>query len=78
MVREGLLFHEDTRRFHEVIRRRVMEFDAVSKEIIGCAIEVHRQPGPGLLESAYEECLIYELSKKWGKKVCTITFVNLH
>ena len=32
-------------------------------KIIGCAIEVHKILGPGLLESAYEECLTYELSK---------------
>ena len=32
--------------------------------IIGGAIEVHRGLGPGLLESAYEECLCYELSKR--------------
>jgi GxxExxY protein len=32
-------------------------------KIIGCAIEVHKILGPGLLESAYEECLAYELSK---------------
>lgn len=38
-----------------------MEFDAVSGKIIGCAIEVHRLLGPGLLESAYEECMAYEL-----------------
>ena len=37
-----LLFQEDKRRFHKVTRREVMEFDAVPKEIIGCAIEVHR------------------------------------
>ena len=30
-------------------------------KIIGCAIEVHKLLGPGLLESAYEECLIFEL-----------------
>lgn len=30
--------------------------------VIGCAIEVHRALGPGLLESAYEECLCYELA----------------
>lgn len=30
--------------------------------IIGCAIEVHRELGPGLLESAYEQCLCHELS----------------
>jgi GxxExxY protein len=45
-----------------------MEFDALSKEIIGCAIDVHKGLGPGLLESAYEECLIYELLTK-GLKV---------
>lgn len=35
--------------------------DALSNEIIGAAIEVHRYLGPGLFESAYEECLCYEL-----------------
>ena len=33
----------------------------LSKIIIGHAIEVHKQLGPGLLESAYKECLFYEL-----------------
>jgi GxxExxY protein len=32
--------------------------------IIGCAIEVHRALGPGLLESVYEECLCFELKSK--------------
>lgn len=40
----------------------------LSKKIIGCAIEVHKQLGPGLLESAYQECLYYEL-KQAGLKV---------
>jgi GxxExxY protein len=35
--------------------------DALTERIIGLAIEVHRVLGPGLLESAYEECLCYEL-----------------
>jgi GxxExxY protein len=39
-----------------------MEGNAVTERIIGAAIEVHRNLGPGLLESAYEECLCYELS----------------
>jgi GxxExxY protein len=34
----------------------------LSREIIAAAIEVHRALGPGLLESAYEECLAHELS----------------
>ncbi len=33
----------------------------VSEKIIGCAIEVHKSLGPGLLERAYLECLFYEL-----------------
>ncbi len=33
----------------------------ISEKIIGCAIEVHKSLGPGLLESAYLECLYYEL-----------------
>ncbi|MFD2564506.1 MULTISPECIES: GxxExxY protein [Aquimarina] len=41
-----------------------MTEDEISKIIIGCAIEVHRNLGPGLLESAYQECLCYELKKK--------------
>ena len=39
-----------------------MEFDALSNRVIGCAIEVHRVLGPGLLESTYEQCLAQELS----------------
>ncbi len=35
----------------------------LTEKIIGAAIEVHRTLGPGLLESAYERCLIYELEK---------------
>lgn len=38
------------------------ERDALTEKIIGCAIEVHRTLGPGLLESAYEQCLARELS----------------
>lgn len=37
------------------------EHDVLTKRIIGFAIEVHRCLGPGLLESAYEECLCFEL-----------------
>jgi len=40
---------------------RTIENDLPTEKIIGCAIEVHRGLGPGLLESAYEECLCFEL-----------------
>ena len=39
-----------------------MEFEKLSNRVIGCAIDVHRVLGPGLLESAYEQCLARELS----------------
>lgn len=38
-----------------------MDINQITEKIIGCAIEVHKRLGPGLLESAYEECLSYEL-----------------
>ena len=38
-----------------------MEKDPLTERVIGCAIEVHRALGPGLLESTYQQCLIHEL-----------------
>jgi GxxExxY protein len=40
-----------------------MEINEITEKIIGCAIELHRNLGPGLLESTYEACLYYELQK---------------
>lgn len=40
-----------------------MEDSQITEKIIGCAINVHSALGPGLLESAYQECLYYELRK---------------
>ena len=37
--------------------------DPLTGKVIGRAIEVHKKLGPGLLESSYEKCLVYELSK---------------
>ena len=39
-----------------------MEMNDLTEKVIGLAIEVHRQLGPGLLESCYQECL-YEINK---------------
>jgi GxxExxY protein len=41
-----------------------LELREITEGIIGAAIEVHRELGPGLLESAYEACLAYELSRR--------------
>ena len=41
-----------------------MERDSVTQAIIGAAIQVHTELGPGLLESTYEVCLAYELASR--------------
>ena len=51
------------REAHEENAKRDVIFDTLSNRVIGCAIEVHRQLGPGLLESTYEQCLAYELNR---------------
>ena len=58
-----------------------MEENAISNRIIGCAIEVHRGLGPGLLESAYRDCLEYKMTKSglWVEKEvsCPIVFEGI-
>lgn len=49
-----------------------MKVNEVTQAIIGAAIEVHRALGPGLLESAYEECLCRELTLR------QVSFVRQH
>jgi GxxExxY protein len=45
------------------IESQRQKLNELSGKVIGFCIEIHRELGPGLLESAYEECLAYELSK---------------
>ncbi|HEY8009896.1 MAG TPA: GxxExxY protein [Rudaea sp.] len=40
-----------------------MELEQLSDRVIGCAIDVHRGLGPGLLESVYAQCLAFELAR---------------
>lgn len=40
-----------------------LSFNELTERVIGACIEIHRALGPGLLDSAYEECLCYELSR---------------
>lgn len=55
--------------------------DALSSEMIGAAIEVHRDKGPGLIESIYERCLMHELSLRRhaavNQKLIRITYKDL-
>ena len=57
--------------FIEVVHRKdakdakiFMDVNALSRTVIGLAIEIHKELGPGLLESAYEEAMCYELDSK--------------
>ena len=44
--------------------------EAVAKDIVDAAIKIHKEFGPGLLESAYQQCLAFELRER-GRKVLT-------
>ena len=48
----------------QINTNNICNFNSLSYEVIGCAYEVHKNLGPGLLESTYETCLCYELGKK--------------
>jgi GxxExxY protein len=45
-------------------QERLSRLNELSSKIIGAALEVHKELGPGLLESVYEACLCHELSKQ--------------
>lgn len=45
-------------------KRHTMNSDLYSKTVLDCAFKVHTALGPGLLESAYQACLFYELTQK--------------
>jgi GxxExxY protein len=49
-----------------------MDIEEIGSEIVDSAIKVHRALGPGLLESAYQECLAYELRERGLKVACEV------
>lgn len=58
-----LRWNEVTLGYTETMIDERYMYSELTSRIIGCAIEVHKSLGPGLLESAYEECLSFELVK---------------
>lgn len=44
-------------------RNEFMDIEKIFKKVLDCSFKVHTALGPGLLESAYEECLYFELNK---------------
>ncbi|NCQ31062.1 MAG: GxxExxY protein [Armatimonadetes bacterium] len=48
------------------------DIERVASDIVDCAIKVHRALGPGLLESAYQTCLAYELRKRGHEVQCEV------
>lgn len=59
-----------------------MDLNDISQKVIGCGIEVHKQLGPGLLESTYEHCLAYELQLSGlhveRQKVLPVLYKEVH
>ena len=49
-----------------------MDIEEVASEIVDSAVKVHRELGPGLLESAYQQCLAYELSERGLQVECEV------
>jgi GxxExxY protein len=43
---------------------RARDLNEISRQIVDAAVQVHKKLGPGLLESVYRECLVYELGKR--------------
>lgn len=59
-----------------------MNENELANKVIGFAIEIHRALGPGLLESAYEECLVYKLTtaglKVEKQKAMPLVYEDVH
>lgn len=49
-----------------------MDIEAIGKEIVDASVKVHRTLGPGLLESAYQQCLAHELRKRGLRVDCEV------
>lgn len=61
---DGLFTTEGTESTEDTERRDWERLNTLTQAIIGAAIAVHRELGPGLLESTYETCLVYELKDR--------------
>ena len=58
-----MIFYHRLHGFSQIILFIVKDVNELSYKIIGCAYDVHKTLGPGLLESTYEKCLCFELEK---------------
>ena len=63
LISIGLLFNHEGRKVHRNGHKVIMDLEKLFKKVLDCSYRVHTALGPGLLESAYEECLFYEISK---------------
>jgi GxxExxY protein len=73
-VKEENLNHNEHKEHDETVTRMLPVNDqanVVAAKILDSAFKIHKQYGPGLLESAYEQLLVYELTRNQGLKVET-------
>ena len=68
-----MIHHGDTLRLRsgQAPTRSELLHEKLTEQVIGAAIEVHRELGPGLMESAYEKCLWHELILNFNVSVLT-------
>jgi GxxExxY protein len=59
-------------------KEAIMDIEGVGREVVDAAIKVHRSLGPGLLESAYQACLAYELRKRGLRVTCEVLLPVLY
>ncbi len=69
--------HEGTKKTMKEFKPLDRETERLAKEIVDAAFKVHKELGPGLLESVYEACLSYELRKR-GLKIDTQLALPVH
>ena len=70
MLRKKTINHKEHKEMQPQRTQSEIDINILSNKIIGIAIEVHTALGPGLLESAYKECMYYKIGKSgiWVEK----------
>ncbi|MEM6780919.1 MAG: GxxExxY protein [Pseudomonadota bacterium] len=60
----GMMIYHQAHKEHEGINSAMSDVDGIAKSLVDCVFTVHKNLGPGLLESAYEACLIEEFMER--------------
>ncbi len=70
LLRNDQFFHREEREGKVQVDKTKDEIEAIAKELVDAVLTVHRELGPGLLESTYQACLAYELRSRGIEVQC--------